>query len=385
MKERFFFIPLAGLIAIGLYSCVSATDPEETETESLSGGVIGNYRYETYSNPLNVTNIYGWTYDDEAPDPSFVKGDDGYFYVFTTGSGGGKCFRSTDCVNWSIYKEPVIYRPTWGDDYSDGETPNVWAPDAVKIGDQWIYYYSLSGWDNPIGVGYATSSSISGTFKDQGKLFTCEEIGVQNAIDPCIFIEDGRVYMAIGSYQGVALIELDETGTALLNGVEYQKENKILIAGEYVNSWNAGGFEGSYIIKKGGYYYYFGSQGFCCSGIDSDYRVVVARSTSIAGPYTDYLGRTITNNDYCGSLVVETPALASGATQEIAGPGHCSVFEDDAGDYWLLYHSYVADDNFSVRKLMLDKLIWTSDGWPYVEGYAPSYKEVKQGPLIAIN
>jgi arabinan endo-1,5-alpha-L-arabinosidase len=66
----------------------------------------------------------------------------------------------------------------------------------------------------------------------------------------------------------------------------------VLIAGEPGNQdWDGSTYEGSYIIKKDGYYYYFGSVGTCCEGKNSTYRVVVGRSESITGPYTDKAGR----------------------------------------------------------------------------------------------
>ena len=80
-----------------------------------------------------------------------------------------------------------------------------------------------------------------------------------------------------------------------------------------------------------------------------------------------------------GKVVVWAPSNNG----KYAGPGHNSVFQDDAGDYWLFYHAYTKDDGFSVRHLMMDKLLWDEDGWPYVHGegkFKPSYHEELDGP-----
>ena len=45
--------------------------------------------------------------------------------------------------------------------------------------------------------------------------------------------------------------------------------------------------EGTYIIKRDGYYYLFGSAGSCCDGANSTYHVVVARSENLMGPYVN--------------------------------------------------------------------------------------------------
>lgn len=325
-----------------------------------------------YSNPIIPKNFEGGNMPGAA-DPSIVKGDDGYYYIFYTATGGGRAIRSKDCVNWELAIGQVIPRPKWGD--GGINNPNVWAPEVVKIKDKWIFYYSLSGWDNPIGIGYAVADNIAGPYEDKGPLVKGLELSNYNCIDPCIYQEDGRVYMAVGSFRGIDLIELTEDGMALKGGIETQAVEKTLIAGVY-GDWNGGGTEGSYIIKKGEYYYYFGSSGLCCEGSASTYRVVVARSKNLKGPYIDDQARFMANNNGNGKVI----CWAKPSNTNIAGPGHNSILQDDAGDYWLVYHSYCVDDNYGSRHLMLDKILWDAKGWPYIENSTPSYHEVKDGP-----
>ncbi len=357
------------LLSSGLICSCSKTPGEITDNKT--------YTNEYYTNMLIPKTESGGQYMEETPDPSIVKGDDGYYYIFTTGNGGGKCFRSTDCVNWKLYLNSVIARPTWGD--NGGAQPSVWAPDAYKVGDTWIYYYSLSGWGNAIGVGYATSSSIAGPWEDQGKLFTCQEIGVDNAIDPCIIEDNGHLYMVFGSFQGCALVELSEDGMSLKGGAAIQNKEKVLLAGVY-GPWNGSAYEGSYIVKKDDYFYYFGSQGTCCEGKNSTYKVVVGRSKDVKGPYVDDKNRPLGGTLGNGKLVV----WASMNNENIAGPGHNSVLMDDKGDYWLIYHAYCKRDNFQVRHLFMDKILWDEQGWPYIEGYQPSYGEELLGPSFEV-
>lgn len=370
---------IAVLAIVGAATGCSPTDPTDpnttvpTEEPTSTPTVEPNYYFETYKNPLIPRGGTGQKYMAEAPDPSIVRGDDGYFYAVTTGNGGGKMFRSADCCSWKVHLERVIPRPTWGD--NGGDTPNVWAPDLIKIQDKWIYYYSLSGWGNAIGVGYAVADQVEGPYEDKGKLVTCAELGLENAIDPCFFIEEDAVYMALGSFQGIDLIELTLDGMSVKGN---PKENKTLIAGSY-GGWNGAETEGSYIIKKDEYYYYFGSMGTCCQGANSTYKVVVARSKDIKGPYIDDQKKSMVGDGGTGKVV----CWASAGNGNYYGPGHNSVFQDDAGDYWLFYHAFTKDDNFSVRHLMMDKLLWDENGWPYVHGegkFKPSYNEELDGP-----
>jgi beta-xylosidase len=149
-------------------------DPTTVPTvePTIEPTVERNYWCETYSNPIIPRGSSGQKYMTEAPDPSIVRGDDGYLYAVTTGNGGGKMFRSPDGCSWKVHLERVINRPTWGD-YNGGDTPNVWAPDLIKIQDKWIYCYSLSGWGNAIGIGYAVADQVEGPYEDMGKLVTC--------------------------------------------------------------------------------------------------------------------------------------------------------------------------------------------------------------------
>lgn len=370
MKKSFKLMLLSLPIIGVLFSCSGGNDPI---TPPEPDKTYWNSTYVNGTFPLGTTNEY----KGEVADPAIVKGDDGYLYIVST---LGKMFRSEDGCQWQLVTEKLISRPTWGDSLvPDGVTPSLWAPDLVKIGDQWVFYYSLSAWDHPVGIGYATSDKVDGPYKDQGKLFTCDEIGVNNCIDPCIYQEDGKVYMGVGSFCGIFLVELDETGTSLLNGASYQKENKTLIAGNPDASFHLETYEGSYIMKKDDTYYLFGSTGSCCSGQSSTYRVMVGKSDSLTGPYVDSKGRDMVSsiNQPVGELVVWAGSMDD---KPYIGPGHNSIYIDDAGDWWIYYHSFIETDKFATRHLMMDKLLWNEDGYPYVENKKPSFDEELDGP-----
>lgn len=332
-----------------------------------------------YQNPLFVTNNSGNFYGSEIADPCVVRGDDGYIYCFAT---EGRVLRSEDGCLWESYSENIISRPTWGDKYAT--RPGIWAPDVVKVGDNWIYYYSLSAWGGPCGIGYAVSENVGGPYTDKGMLFTSKEadeslsVGVENSIDPQVFVDDdGSVYMVFGSFVGCYLIRLTNDGMGLFNGVEYQRKNKVLIAG------TPGGFdankkyEGSWIFKKDDVYYYMGSVGSCCAGKNSSYHVLCGFSDNIAGPYYDSEGRPLneTNDEAAGDLVIQT----SDDLMTIA-PGHNSVIMDDEGEFWWYGHCYYEYDNYATRHLAMDKLLWDDNDMPYIENNQLTYNEELDGP-----
>ena len=367
----------------GLFSKEPEKQEEQKEEQKEKPINRDDYTAGSYTNPVNVLSNSN-VFTGQVADPSVVRADD-YFYCFST---GGLMLKSEDGCEWNVFKSNVIPRPTWGDSYHSG-LPGLWAPDVVKIKDTWFYYYSLSTWGAACGIGYATAEDIEGPWTDHGRLFDSAEagteysIGVSNAIDPQVFVDDDEsVYMVFGSFRGLYLIQLTNDGTGLYNGLAYQRENKTLIAGQ-PSAWDGAQYEGSYIFKKDGYYYYMGSSGSCCEGKNSTYNVRVARSEDIRGPYRDSEGMNIklsSGTSTYGDIVV----FSKGNNENVKGPGHNSVLKDDAGNYWIYAHAYVAKDNYATRHLMMDKLEWGDNGMPYVEGLEFSYGEEFEGPLIAI-
>lgn len=312
------------------------------------------YEEETvlmYTNPVYT--------DATGADPHIIRYDN-TFYVYVT---GGILLKSDDMVHWTNLGS-VIDKPTWGT-----ENAGIWAPDIVKIGNQFLLYYSLSTWgDSNPGIGVASASHPEGPWTDHGKLFNSEEIGVNNSIDPTVFVgQDDNVYMIWGSMRGNYGIELSSDGLSVKNGIAYANENKVHIAGYDTSiGWSGDTYEGQYVIFKDGYYYLFLSSGSCCDGLNSNYHVRVGRSENPLGPYIDDENRDMLSG-YRGSIVVQ-------GSSKMVGPGHNSIIIDDEGTYWLVYHVYRTDDGITHngRQVAIDPLVWGDDGWPYVKNLMPS-------------
>ena len=353
---------LSLLVLLFLTACT--TDKETTNKTEIIEEKI-EYSFSTYQNAMIPITQSGWEYWTEIADPSVVRGDDGLFYIFSTIR---RAFVSNDMCNWTVLTENLIPRPTWGDSEEFGR-PDVWAPDVIKIKDKWIYYYSLAAWGKPAaGIGYAVSDNVSGPYTDMGLLMNTEGVGINGLIDPQPIIDNGRVYMLVGSFHGNYLVELTDDGMSLLGGAEKQNKEKVLIAGIPLEEsiFNNSYYEGGYIIEKDGYYYFFGSAGGCCDGKNSSYRVYVGKAKTITGPYYSHDGRKLATNNggnTIGKLALWSPPSADKNT---AGPGHNSVLIDDAGDYWMIYHAYTILDNYKTRHLFMDKITWGDDGFPIV-------------------
>lgn len=301
-----------------------------------------------YRNPVEAKNL---------ADPSVIYGGDHWFYVYATGNGEQNLpvYKSHDLVTWQLA----------GDAFTDAGRPSfvsgggLWAPEIAYVNGQYVLYYAMSTWGGEwaCGIGVATSPTPVGPFTDHGKLFISSEIGVQNSIDPCHFTDDdGKQYLIWGSFRGIYGIELDETGLKIKEGA-----TKFQIAPGSNTVYNT---EASMVMKRGKYYYLFGSSGTCCEGAASTYHVVVARATNIKGPYVNKAGRKV--------MIYAFETILS-KSDRIVGPGHNSeLIEDDNGDWWMLYHGWNLSNLDAGRELFLDQVKWDSDGWPYIENGQPS-------------
>lgn len=292
-----------------------------------------------YANPVVPRSL---------PDPTVIRANDGWFYLYATEDiRHTPIYRSADLVEWEFR----------GTAFTAGTRPDfepkggLWAPDINLVNGKYVLYYSMSVWGGEwtCGIGVATADSPEGPFTDQGKLLRSNEIGVQNSIDPFFITENGRNYLFWGSFRGIYVIELTADGLAILPGAEKKK-----IAGT--------AYEGTYILKRGGFYYMFASIGSCCEGINSTYTTVVGRSENLMGPYLDKAGRPMMENRH--EVVIR-------GNDRFVGTGHNSeIVTDDQGKDWVLYHA-VDKLNPRGRVLMLDEVQW-DQGWPLVGNGTPS-------------
>ncbi|WP_207592326.1 family 43 glycosylhydrolase [Halomontanus rarus] len=300
-------------------------------------------------------------YEPILADPSVVRSDDGSYYAYGTEDDWGDCegariapiVKSENLVDWEYVGEAFEAKPDWKN------LGFIWAPDVVRYRDRYYLYYSYSEWgDEDPGIGVATATDPVGPFDDHGKLFSSEEIDVENSIDPAFHVSDGTPYLIWGSFHGIYGVELTE------DGLDWVEETRFHVAGD--------AYEAPYLLEHDEYYYLFVTTGSCCDGHASTYELEVGRAESFEGPYENRDGDDLRTIDAWNS---GEPIVS--ASDRFAGPGHNSTITDGAGTDWLLYHAYdtTADeyecDSFPRRSLLLDRIEW-EDGWPTIDDGTPS-------------
>lgn len=378
--------PIMTLISCALLAAC-APSASSLPSGSEGEGSEPSFISENRSNPSKIV-FEGEEYPLLGADPDCVKGDDGYFYLFTTqtflqrgkqGYGFDRCpiLRSRNLAEWeyvgSVFGDEAKFED-WDPDFG------VWAPTILKIGDMYNCYYSVSyssGYRESTGIGVAQAPSLAGPWTDYGKLFNSGEIGVENSIDPFAMEVDGRIYLYFGSFLGIYAVELTIDGLALMDGEPADAE---LIevsppSGSFDSERN---FEATYIVPKDGKYYLFGSKGTCCSGINSSYYVVSGAADSPFGPFLGSDGKEISSEPGGGDLVIAP-------SPDIAGVGHNAVVQDDAGEYWIVYHGYDVDGAYpNERTICADKLEFAAEtGMPYVQDISGTDGVTMDGPKLS--
>lgn len=279
------------------------------------------------------------------------------YYIYSTGA---ICKRSKDLLHWESLGKVVADPPEESINWTNSH--DIWAPDIVKVGNEYRLYCSNSSWGvRQSCIFLAISDSPEGPFMPRGcVLKTSDELPV-NAIDANI-IEDadsGEQYLLYGSFWGGCHILLldKETGLAAKDGIGTCVAKR--------PSWTDCSIEGPYMIyhPETKYYYLFVSYG----SLKSDYNIRIGRSRNITGPFYDFYGRDMTdiNDEDCSIGLMISCGYRWFDGMPYMAPGHNSVLQDDDGRMFLVSH--IREMNFKTEPepstMQIRQLYLTPDEW----------------------
>ncbi len=302
-------------------------------------------------------------------DPAIYQDETtGYYYIYGTNA---ICQKSKDLIHWEMVGK-VIPEPSRDAEEWVG-TKNIWAPDIVKVGDEYRLYASNSSWGvRQSCIFLAVADNPEGPFEPrQIVLKTSNEVNA-NAIDANIItdVKTGEMYMLYGSFWGGChIIKLDkETGLAAEGGLG------ICLASR--PSWLSTAVEGPYMIYNPDtdYYYLFVSYG----SLKTDYQIRVGRSKYVTGPFVDHNGKEMTDPFDPGNNIglMQMCGYSWNDGTAYMGPGHNSVLHDKDGSWYMVCHirekNYKDTNKMEPSTMQIRKMFWTKAGWPVVspEPYA---------------
>ncbi len=261
-------------------------------------------------NPISPMGVY-------IADPSGRVMNDGKLYVYGSldtvpdayCSNRYHVLSSKDACQWTLHRNAFEWEET------------MYAPDAFQKGKTCYLYY-----DTPDGKEYVvTGKSPTGPF-DDATLIACD-----HQIDPCILMDDdGQAYYFWGQFSS-----LGAKMTPDLKNIDPATVHKGVVTEE--NHWF---HEGSWVTKRGKYYYYV------FADISRDKRPTClgyAMATSPFGPY-EYKGVIIDNNG-CDPAVWNN---------------HGSIVQH--GDKWYVLYHRSTHNSVSMRKACIERIFFNEDG-----------------------
>jgi len=270
-------------------------------------------------------------------DPTVIRDGDDYFMTHSTGRHTPSLiiWHSRDLVNW----EPLCVALEKCAEY-------MLAPELVKYNGKYYIYY-------PSGK----TNWVITADRPEGPWSRPVDLHVGN-IDPGhIATPEGERYLYLSDGYAVGLTP---DGLAL-KGVP----RKVYDGWQYDSSYHVEGFflESPKLFYRNGYYYIVSAQGGT-AGPSTAHMAVVARSRSPLGPWE--------NSPY-------NPLVHTFSRKEKWwAKGHGTVLEAADKSWWIVYHAYEKDYLTHGRKVLLEPVEWTDDGWFRIpEGINPE-KPIKK-------
>jgi arabinan endo-1,5-alpha-L-arabinosidase len=297
-----------------------------------------------------VTPVQALDGDTGIHDPSTVLVHAGRYYTYGTG-GGLPILSSDDGWTWKRQGSVMSALPGGkaGADVLARGGDNTWAPDVIRVGDQYFMYYSAPGTQPKSAIGLLVGRTLDPAspdygWRDAGPVVWSDGVEDNNAIDPGVLLDptDGRLWLTYGSYFGyIRLVELDpKTGLR-----RYPTRAPFNVA---INS------EASIPIYHDGWYYLLVTHGSCCQGANSTYNIRMGRSRKVTGPYLDNMGI---------DMIEGGGKLFAASRGRNVGPGHFGLLDVGQGVQKFSLH-YEADlDRGGISVLDIRPLLWR-DGWP---------------------
>ena len=348
-------------------------------------------------------------------DPAIVE-DHGTYYIFGTHR---RCARSTDMVYWERFENNLSRDPEsvlgdiWEARPMQPENPdlngNTWAPDVIwnpAMG-KWCMYLSVNGHEFRSVIVLLTADRLDGDWTYVGPVVysgfdasNVENTDVPrvlgddaardlpdrylslkdtriNAIDAApILCEHGEMWMSFGSwFGGIWMFKLDPATGLRDYSAKYPFVKDacdpyygVKVAGGY---WNSG--EGSYFVRKNGWWYLFLSYGWL--GTTGGYQIRIFRSKHLLGPYVDQNGNpAISAGEIPDNLTKDTGVRLTSSVLWSGGPdsaetvevsqGHNSVLHRRSdGRLFLTYHTRFIGREGEDYETHIRELLPTEDGW----------------------
>lgn len=289
--------------------------------------------------------------DVDFPDPQVLVDADGSLVAFATNTRRDgqrlhvQVSRSPDGVHWSAPVDAMPRAPAW----AFRERPDIWAPEAIRVGDTYVLYFSarhatrMRPDGRTLCVGAAVAASAAGPYVAQDAPLTCG--GEHGVIDASPFLDGGVLWLHVktdgnccGVRTEVQALRLEPDGLAI--------DGEPRTVAGMVNDapWEGGVVEAPQMLRiDGGYMMVFAGNDYG----DARYATGYATCAGPAGPCVDAPGNPLLHSVDGGPV----------------GPGHPGVFRF-RDRRWIAYHGWrpAKDGGRRHRAMYISRLDVADDG-----------------------
>jgi arabinan endo-1,5-alpha-L-arabinosidase len=317
-----------------------------------------SFSQTSYINPLTPGDF---------PDPSLIHVRDQGYYAYSTHDEFSPTINnilvkhSWDLVHWGETSGALLSPPNWA-----MTCRKFWCPQVAEVDGEFRLYYAAEP-DTKDGMCLALAvSDRPVAFTDCGHPLSQLQGSTYQMIDPCFFIDpvSRKHLLYYGSaHEPIRVVELAPNGRNFIT-----EPVAVLYPGE-------GTFhklrEGAFITYKPEWKRYFLWVSGDNTWAENSYGVSVYWSESPLALFEKVPGDHL--------------MLRPNARWD--SPGNNSIIEDAEGNEWTIYHAvdsrdrYIDGTNRFLRKMCMDRVFYTSDGWPYIKGSSPSV-DIQKGPSI---
>lgn len=311
----------------------------------------------SYINPLT---------NNDFPDPSVIEVQRLGYFAYATHDDFSPTINnilvrhSWDLVHWSEPEGALLEPPVWAKNCS-----RFWCPQVVKVNNEYRLYYAAEP-DTKDGMclALATSESPAG-FVDCGYPVSRLPGSGYQMIDPCFFIDpvSNRHFLYYGSaHEPIRVVEMASDGRTTLSA----PVNVLHPGKETFHKLREGAFV---TYNKTWERYYMWVSG------DNTWQ---ERSYAISLYWS--------KDPMAAFRKIPGDHLIISPNEHWDSPGQNCIISDTAGKEWIIYHAvdtkerFIAGTNIFLRKMCMEQVLYTGDGWPYVKNGSPSFT-VQEGPV----
>jgi xylan 1,4-beta-xylosidase len=277
----------------------------------------------------------------DRPDPNILKDGEDYYATFSSFLyyPAVVVWHSRDLVNWTPVG-PALAAPLG----------SIWALDIAKHDGRYFIYIPVFNATAPEFKNPGIPCKIFVVHADSmhGPWSEPVDLNIKGYIDPGHAVgEDGKRYLFLN---GGARVRLSDDGLRRDGPIE-----QVYGGWPIPDAWvvEAPALEGPKLLHRDGWFYLFCGEGGT-AGPPTSHMVTVARSRSIHGPWVN-----CPHNPIVRTVSRDEPWWSRGHGTPVQGP---------AGDWWLVYHGYENGFRTLGRQMLLERMTWTDDGWPLVQG-----------------